>query len=100
RNWGTAPVTYNVSSVNTLSFGRLTAPSGTVASPGAFSQPAYVGAATVTTSTPTVTVAPGGTAVVKVAITPDPFTTSVAPGTGRVYGGYIVLTPTNGGAPL
>jgi subtilisin family serine protease len=100
RNWGTAPVTYNVSSVNSLSFGRLTAPSGTTTAPTAFSQPAFLGAATVTTSTPTVTVPPGGTAVVKVAITPDPFTTSVAPGTGRVYGGYIVLTPTNGGAAL
>jgi subtilisin family serine protease len=93
RNWGTAPVTYNVSSVNSLSFGRLISPSGTTASPAAFSQPTFVGGAVVTTSTPTVTVAPGGTAVVKVAITPEA-------STGRVYGGYIVLTPTNGGAPL
>ena len=100
RNWGTQPVTYNVSSVNSLSFGRLIAPSGTAASPGALTQPAFGGAAVVTIATPQVTVAPGGTAVVKVAITPDPFTSSSGSFTGRVYGGYIVLTPTNGGQPL
>jgi len=93
RNWGTAPVTYNVSSVNSLTFGRQIAPSGTTAQPTVVPQPAFLGGAVVTTSTPTVTVPPGGTAVVKVAITPEA-------STGRVYGGYIVLTPTNGGAPL
>ena len=72
RNWGTQPVTYNVSSVNWLSFGRLIAPSGTADSPRAFSQPAFGGAAVVTFATPKVTVAAGGTAVVKASITPDP----------------------------
>ena len=100
RNWGAAPVTYNLSSVNTLSFGRLIAPSGTTNAPTAFTQPAFVGGATVKFAKPSVTVPAGGTAVVKATITPDPNTSSSGIFTGRVYGGYLVLTPSGGGEPL
>ncbi len=100
RNWGTEPVTYNLSSVNSLSFGRLIAPSGTTNAPAAFSQPAFLGAASVKFATPSVTVPAGGTAVVKATITPDPNTSSSGAFTGRVYGGYLVLTPSDGGEPL
>ena len=100
RNWGTDPVTFNLSSVNSLSFGRLIAPSGTTNAPTGFTQPAFVGAATVKFATPSVTVPAGGTAVVKATITPDPNTASSGAFTGRVYGGYLVLTPSGGGEPL
>jgi subtilisin family serine protease len=100
RNWGTDPVTFDLSSVNTLSFGRLISPSGTTNAPTAFSQPAFVGAASVKFATPSVTVPAGGTAVVKATITPDPNTSSSGAFTGRVYGGYLVLTPSTGGEPL
>jgi hypothetical protein len=100
RNWGAEPVTYNLSSVNSLSFGRLIAPSGTTNAPAAFSQPAFLGAASVTFAKPSVTVPAGGTAVVTATITPDPNTSSSGAFTGRVYGGYLVLTPADGGEPL
>ncbi len=100
RNWGTEPVTYNLTSVKSLSFGRLIAPSGTTTAPTAFTQPAFGGGATVRFATPSVTVPAGGTAVVKATITPDPNTSSSGIFTGRVYGGYLVLTPAGGGAPL
>jgi subtilisin family serine protease len=100
RNWGATPVTYNLSSVNGLSVGRLIAPSGATNTPAAFTQPHFLGGATVKFAQSSVTVPAGGTAVVKATITPDPNTASTAPFTGRVYGGYLVMTPAEGGAPL
>jgi len=100
RNWGATPVTYNLSSVNGLSVGRLIAPSGATNTPAAFTQPHFLGGATVKFAQPSVTVPAGGTAVVKATITPDPNTASTAPFTGRIYGGYLVMTPAGGGAPL
>ncbi len=93
RNWGTEAVTYNLTSVNSVTVGRLIAPSGTTAQPAAFNLSFTLGAAAVNIMTPSVTVPAGGTAVAKVRITPDARANAI-------YGGYLVFTPTNGGAAL
>ncbi|WP_296299243.1 S8 family serine peptidase [Rheinheimera sp.] len=80
QNKGTEAVTYNLSSVNALSTAGVTAVTGVSTSN-----------ASVAFSSPSVEVAPGGSATVDVTITP-----ATAPAYGQ-YGGYIVLTPTTAG---
>jgi len=93
RNWGAEDVTYNLTSVNSVTVGRGIAPSGTTAQPTAFALSFTLGAAAVNVMTPSVTVPAGGNAVAKVRITPDARVNAI-------YGGYLVFTPTNGGAAL
>jgi len=78
-NEGRRPVTYQLSYVNALSVGTTYAP--------AF----YASDATVTFDRPTVTVSGRGERHVKVTITPP-----TGPDKAQ-YGGYVVLTPTDGG---
>jgi minor extracellular serine protease Vpr len=73
------PVTYNVSFVNALSTGGIITPQF------------FVSDATVTFSQTTITVPPRGEYCLKATITP-----ATGPVNGQ-YGGYIVLTPTDGG---
>jgi subtilisin family serine protease len=81
-NHGPAPVTYNLSSVSALATGNNT-----------FTVGAFTTAATVGFAPASVTIPNGSTANVNVTITPP---TSQ----GRVYGGYVVVTPAGGGQPL
>ena len=89
-NSGTAPVTYDLSEVTTIGTGPSTAV-GTVY-PFNFS---YLGGAnTATFGSPSVTVPAGGTAAVDV---------NIQAGAWRdksLYGGYVVLTPRDGGVTL
>jgi minor extracellular serine protease Vpr len=84
-NNGAAPVTY------TLSHRPAVGTSANTFAPGLIGN-----FATVTFSSPQVTVPAGGTATIDVTITP-----LVVAGTDRtVYDGYIRLTPSGGGSPL
>jgi minor extracellular serine protease Vpr len=89
-NGGSVPVTYDLSEVTTIGTGPSTA-AGTVY-PFNFS---YLGGAnTATFSSPSVTVPAGGSAAVNV---------NIQAGTWRdksLYGGYVVLTPRDGGVTL
>jgi subtilisin family serine protease len=89
-NGGTAPVTYDLSEVTTVGTGPSTA-AGAVY-PFNFS---YLGGAnTATFGAPSVTVPAGGTATVNV---------NIQAGAWRdksLYGGYVVLTPRDGGVTL
>jgi minor extracellular serine protease Vpr len=81
-NNGAAPVTYNLSHQAALATG------GSTFAPGAFTT-----AAGVSFAPSSVTVPAGGSTTVNVTVTPP---TSQ----GRVYGGYLVVTPAGGGQPL
>jgi subtilisin family serine protease len=81
-NHGSGPVTYSLSHQSALATG------GSTFAPGAFTT-----AATASFSPASVTVAAGGSETVNVILTP-PATA------GRVYGGYLVVTPAGGGQPL
>jgi minor extracellular serine protease Vpr len=83
ENNGSMAVTYELSHVNALSTG------GSTFSPGFF-----LGNAEVSFSRPSVTVRPGGSATVQATIIP-----ATAPAGGQ-YGGYVVLTPVDGGTTL
>jgi minor extracellular serine protease Vpr len=89
-NGGSVPVTYDLSEVTTIGTGPSTA-AGTVY-PFNFS---YLGGAnTATFSSPSVTVPAGGSAAVNV---------NIQAGAWRdksLYGGYVVLTPRDGGVTL
>ena len=79
-NEGSNAVTYNLSSVNTVSN------NGNTFAPGF-----NLSDASVAFSAPSITVAPGGSAALTATITPPS-----GPNLGQ-YGGYIVLTPTDDG---
>ncbi|HEV2853518.1 MAG TPA: S8 family serine peptidase [Thermoanaerobaculia bacterium] len=84
RNDGPAPVTYTLSHTGALATGGST-----------FSPSFFTGFATVTFSTPTLTVPAGGTATVDVSITANPGLADRSQ-----YGGWVVLTPQGGGQTL
>ena len=92
-NSGSAPVTLALSSTNALTTSRTIAPAGTTNSPAAFTLGHFLGNAAVAFSAPTVTVPAGGSATVDVTVTP-----AAAP-LNAIYGGYVVMTPDDGGAP-
>jgi subtilisin family serine protease len=92
-NRGSTSVTFALSSTNALSTSRTIAPSGTTNSPAAFNLGHFLGGAAVAFSAPTVTVPAGGSATVDVTVTP-----AAGPANG-IYGGYVVMTPDDGGAP-
>ena len=92
-NRGSTPVTFALSSTNALSTLRAISPSGTVNAPAAVNVGAFLGGAAVAFSAPTVTVPAGGSATVDVTVTP-----AGGPANG-IYGGYLVMTPDDGGAP-
>jgi hypothetical protein len=92
-NRGGAPVTLALSSTNALSTSRTIAPSGTTNAPAAFNLGHFLGGAAVAFSAPTVTVPAGGQATVDVTVTP------AAGPAGGIYGGFVVMTPDDGGAP-
>jgi subtilisin family serine protease len=84
RNEGNAPVTYDLSNAAALATG------GSTNAPSFFTGPA-----TVTFSTPTLTVLAGATATVDVFIAPN----AGLPDRSQ-YGGWVVLTPQGGGTAL
>jgi minor extracellular serine protease Vpr len=89
-NAGSAPITYDLSSVTTIGTGPPTA-TGAVY-PFNFS---YLGGTnTATFSAPSVTVPAGGTATVGVAIQAGSWPDK------SLYGGYVVLSPRDGGVTL
>lgn len=81
ENKGPAAVTYDLSHTPALSTG-----------PNTFSPTFFTGFASVTFSSPSVTVPAGGSASVDVTITANPGLAD-----GSQYGGYIVFTPQGGG---
>jgi minor extracellular serine protease Vpr len=89
-NGGATPVTYDLSQVSTIGTGPSTAPGAVY--PFNFSY--FTGSNTATFSSPSVTVAPGSSANVTVNITAGAWRDK------SLYGGYIVLTPRNGGTTL
>jgi subtilisin family serine protease len=88
NNEGSSPVTYNLTHVPAMATGPNTQTGASYNITGTFSAPA-----TVAFSAPSVTVPPGGSAMVDVTIAPD----ATLPDRS-IYGGYIVFTPQGGGA--
>ena len=87
-NEGSSPVTYDLSHVPALATGPNTQTGASYNITGTFIAPA-----TVTFSASSVTVSPGGSALVDVTFTAEPTLPDRS-----IYGGYIVLTPQGGGA--
>jgi subtilisin family serine protease len=86
KNTGIAPASYTLSNVPALATGPKTY------TPSFFNAPA-----TASFSAPTVDVPPGGAATVDVTITAPPSAQLADRG---MYGGYVVLTPADGGPAL